>query len=101
MVCSVDRGVPVEVQRQAIVGDVAQREDRHRQVRTRDRAHARREVDPAEVPLPDNRSYRIDTFMVWTTPPGGDPVKQVTVVVRKPGAPATLVRVVSTFGEKF
>jgi len=50
---------------------------------------------------PDNRSYRIDTFIVWTTPPGGDPVKQVTVVVRKPGAPATLARVVSTFGENF
>jgi Tfp pilus assembly protein PilE len=50
---------------------------------------------------PDNRSYRVDTFIVWTTPAGGDPVKQVTVVVRKPGAPATLARVVSTFGENF
>jgi Tfp pilus assembly protein PilV len=50
---------------------------------------------------PDSRNYRIDTFMVWTTPAGGDPVKQVTVVVRKPGAPATLARVVSTFGENF
>jgi type II secretory pathway pseudopilin PulG len=50
---------------------------------------------------PDNRNYRIDTFIVVLTPTAGDPVKQVTVVVRKPGAPATLARVVSTFGEHF
>jgi uncharacterized protein (TIGR02598 family) len=53
------------------------------------------------VPGPDNRNYRVDTFIVLTTPPSGDPIKQVTVVVRKPGAPATLARVVSTFGEHF
>lgn len=50
---------------------------------------------------PDSRNYRIDTYIVWTTPAGGSPVKLVTVVVRKPGAPATLARVVSTFGENF
>jgi len=50
---------------------------------------------------PDSRSYRIDTYVVWTTPAGGDPVKNVTVVVRKPGAPATLARVVSIFGDSF
>jgi prepilin-type N-terminal cleavage/methylation domain-containing protein len=50
---------------------------------------------------PDGRTYRVDTFIVWTTPAGADPVKQVTVVVRKPGAPATLARVVSTAGADF
>lgn len=50
---------------------------------------------------PDGRSYRIDTYIVWTTPAGGTAVKQVTVVVRKPGSPATLARVVSTAGADF
>lgn len=50
---------------------------------------------------PDGRSYRIDTYVVWATPAGGKPVKQVTVVVRKPGATTSLARVVSTFGEDF
>lgn len=50
---------------------------------------------------PDSRNYRVDTFIVVTTPANGEDVKQVTVVVRKPGAPATLARVVSTFGESF
>ncbi|MEP7224872.1 MAG: prepilin-type N-terminal cleavage/methylation domain-containing protein [Actinomycetota bacterium] len=50
---------------------------------------------------PDGLPYRVDTFIVWATPAGGDPVKQVTVVVRKPGAPATLARVVSTAGADF
>jgi Tfp pilus assembly protein PilV len=55
------------------------------------------------VPGPDSRSYRVDTYIVWTTPPGGGgrPVKQVTVVVRKPGTMPTLARVVSTFDEDF
>jgi Tfp pilus assembly protein PilV len=30
----------------------------------------------------DGRSYRVDTYIVETTPSGGRPVKQVTVVVR-------------------
>jgi type II secretory pathway pseudopilin PulG len=31
---------------------------------------------------PDSRSYRVDTYMVSTTPTGGRALKQVTVVVR-------------------
>ena len=50
---------------------------------------------------PDGRSYRIDTYIVWTTPAGGRPVKFVTVVVRKSGTTPTLARVVSTFDEEF
>jgi len=50
---------------------------------------------------PDGRSYRVDTFIVWVTPGVGLPVKQVTVVVRNPGAPATLARVVTTAGAIF
>jgi Tfp pilus assembly protein PilV len=30
----------------------------------------------------DGKSYRIDTYIVQTTPSGGRPVKQVTIVVR-------------------
>jgi prepilin-type N-terminal cleavage/methylation domain-containing protein len=50
---------------------------------------------------PDSRSYRVDTYIVWTTPTGGVPVKQVTVVVRKPGSPTVLARVASTAGADF
>jgi Tfp pilus assembly protein PilV len=50
---------------------------------------------------PDGHSYRMDTFIVWTTPAGGTAVKQVTVVVRKAGTTATLARVVSTAGSDF
>ncbi|HUF01282.1 MAG TPA: prepilin-type N-terminal cleavage/methylation domain-containing protein [Gaiellaceae bacterium] len=50
---------------------------------------------------PDGRSYRVDTYVVSTTPAGGASVKQVTVVVRKPGDPKVLARVVSTVGEDF
>lgn len=50
---------------------------------------------------PDGRSYRVDTFIVSVTPSGGSPVKQITVVVRKSGATATLARVVSTAGVDF
>ena len=50
---------------------------------------------------PDGRSYRVDTYIVWTTPTGGAPVKQVTVVVRKPGSTTVLARVVSTAGADF
>jgi Tfp pilus assembly protein PilV len=50
---------------------------------------------------PDSKSYRIDTYIVSTTPAGGDPVKQVTVVVRRPGTTTSLARVVSIFGESF
>ena len=50
---------------------------------------------------PDGRSYRVDTYIVSTTPAGGFAVKQVTVVVRKPGSPTALARVVSTAGADF
>jgi uncharacterized protein (TIGR02598 family) len=50
---------------------------------------------------PDGRSYRVDTYIVWTTPAGGTAVKQITVVVRKSGSTATLARVVSTAGADF
>lgn len=50
---------------------------------------------------PDGRSYRIDTYIVWSTDAARDPVKQVTVVVRRGDASLTLARVVSTFGENF
>lgn len=50
---------------------------------------------------PDGRSYRVDTYIVWTTPAGGSAVKQVTVVVRKSGSTAALARVVSTAGSDF
>ena len=50
---------------------------------------------------PDGHSYRVDTYIVLATPAGGTSVKQVTVVVRKAGATATLARVVSTAGIDF
>ncbi len=50
---------------------------------------------------PDGRSYRVDTYIVWTTPAGGAPVKQVTVVVRRQGSANVLARVVSTAGADF
>ena len=50
---------------------------------------------------PDGRSYRVDTYIVWTTPTGGAPVKQVTVVLRKVGSTTVLARVVSTAGTDF
>jgi Tfp pilus assembly protein PilV len=50
---------------------------------------------------PDGRTYRVDTYVVSVVPAGGAAVKQITVVVRKPGSPATLARVVSTAGLDF
>jgi prepilin-type N-terminal cleavage/methylation domain-containing protein len=50
---------------------------------------------------PDGHSYRVDTYVVWTTPTGGSAVKQVTVVVRKSTSPTVLARVVSTAGTDF
>ena len=50
---------------------------------------------------PDGRTYRVDTFVVSVVPAGGAAVKQITIVVRKPGNPATLARVVSTAGLDF
>ena len=50
---------------------------------------------------PDGRSYRVDTYIVLVIPAGGTAVKQITVVVRKPGVTATLARVTSTAGADF
>jgi type IV pilus modification protein PilV len=50
---------------------------------------------------PDGRTYRVDTYIVSVVPTGGQAVKQITVVVRKPGGSATLARVVSTAGLDF
>lgn len=50
---------------------------------------------------PDGRSYRVDTYIVWTTPAGGSALKQITVVVRKSGSVGALARVVSTAGTDF
>jgi Tfp pilus assembly protein PilV len=50
---------------------------------------------------PDGRTYRIDTYIVWTTPAGGDPVKQATVIVRRSSGSTALARTVSIFGENF
>lgn len=48
----------------------------------------------------DNKSYRIDTYMIQTTPTGGRPVKQVTIVVRDAGNLSRVyVRQASTFDQ--
>src|SRR5688500_11951997 len=42
------------------------------------------ECNPRQtVPGPDKRSYRIDTYIVATTPPTGRAIKLVTIVVRR------------------
>ena len=50
---------------------------------------------------PDGRTYRVDTYIVSVVPTGGVAVKQITVVVRKPGVTTSLARVVSTAGLDF
>ncbi len=48
----------------------------------------------------DRKSYRIDTYIVSTTPTGGRPVKKVTVVVRDSNnLSVTFARQVSTFDQ--
>jgi type II secretory pathway pseudopilin PulG len=48
----------------------------------------------------DGKSYRIDTYIVSTTPTGGRPVKKVTVVVRDYNNLAlTFARQISTFDQ--
>jgi type II secretory pathway pseudopilin PulG len=54
-----------------------------------------------EVVGPDGRTYRIDTYIVEAAPASGAPVKQVTVVVRKPSGTRALARVTSVFGSDF
>lgn len=46
---------------------------------------------------PDGRSYRVDTYVISSTPPGGRALKLVTVVVRRSSGLAALARVASTF----
>lgn len=50
---------------------------------------------------PDQRRYRVDTYIVYATPAGGRPLKVVTVVVRdvRNLAGAPLVRLQSRFDE--
>ena len=48
---------------------------------------------------PDQRSYRVDTYVVSQTPPTGRPVKLVTIVVRRTPDLRVLARVSSSFDE--
>ena len=49
---------------------------------------------------PDRRSYRIDSYVTWTTPTSGRQIKLVTVVVREGASPyKQLSRQQSTFDE--
>src|SRR6266511_989399 len=57
------------------------------------------ECNPShEVTGPDRKTYRIDTYIVATTPTGGREVRRVTVVVRDAGnLSAVFTRQVTTF----
>ena len=48
---------------------------------------------------PDQRSYRVDTYVVSQTPPTGRAVKLVTIVVRRGSDLHVLARVSSSFDE--
>jgi Tfp pilus assembly protein PilV len=48
---------------------------------------------------PDQRSYRVDSYVVAQTPPTGRPVKLVTIVVRRASDLRALARVSSTFDQ--
>lgn len=48
---------------------------------------------------PDQRSYRVDTYIVSQTPPTGRPVKLITIVVRRGSDLGMLARVSSSFDE--
>jgi competence protein ComGC len=48
---------------------------------------------------PDQRSYRVDTYVVSQTPPTGRAVKLVTIVVRRTSDLRALARVSSSFDE--
>jgi Tfp pilus assembly protein PilV len=48
---------------------------------------------------PDQRAYRIDTYVVSQTPPNGRPVKLVTIVVRRGADLRILGRVSSSFDQ--
>ncbi len=51
------------------------------------------------VPGPDQRSYRVDTYVVSQTPPTGRAVKLVTIVVRRSSDLRALARVSSSFDQ--
>jgi Tfp pilus assembly protein PilV len=48
---------------------------------------------------PDQRPYRVDSYVVAQTPPTGRPVKLVTIVVRRASDLRVLARVSSTFDQ--
>ena len=48
---------------------------------------------------PDQRAYRVDTYVVSQTPPTGRPVKLVTIVVRRGADLQARARVSSSFDE--
>ncbi len=48
---------------------------------------------------PDQRSYRLDTYVVSQTPPTGRPVKLVTIIVRRTADLRMLARVSSSFDQ--
>ncbi len=51
------------------------------------------------VPGPDQRQYRVDTYVVSQTPPTGRAVKLVTIVVRRNSDLGVLARVSSSFDQ--
>jgi type II secretory pathway pseudopilin PulG len=55
--------------------------------------------DPSRIVTgADNRRYRVDTYLYYDTPQGGQPLKVITVVVRDPAQTGrSLARVTSTF----
>jgi Tfp pilus assembly protein PilV len=59
------------------------------------------ECNPSRVATgADRKSYRVDTYIVSTTPTGGRPVKKVTIVVRDANnLTVTFVRQASTFDQ--
>ncbi|HYZ20049.1 MAG TPA: prepilin-type N-terminal cleavage/methylation domain-containing protein [Gaiellaceae bacterium] len=59
------------------------------------------ECNPSRVVTgADRKSYRVDTYIVSTTPTGGRPVKKITIVVRDAANLAvTFVRQASTFDQ--
>ena len=48
---------------------------------------------------PDQRTYRVDTYVVLQTPPNGRPVKLVTIVVRRSSDLRVLARVSYSFDQ--
>ncbi len=48
---------------------------------------------------PDHRSYRVDTYIVFNTPPSGRELKKVTIVIRDGDTLKALARVSSTFDQ--